>query len=146
MGNLLLSRQINSTFDAMLLNAAERVERRVYPSMASCASTLHYFSISTARRGEGKIFYRIRDAQGKMLAGFRRLEGPPTPVEELVFYDTRYAGNALRAVAITFCSALDPAQHHRGDRRGIDRNASGSDQRLLLTLSAWWWPEDLIAK
>ncbi|SDJ68290.1 MULTISPECIES: sensor histidine kinase [Halomonadaceae] len=102
-GNLLLSRQINSTFDAMLLNAAERVERRVYSVDGELRINTHYFSISTlGSRGEGKIFYRIRDAQGKMLAGFQGLEGPPTPVEEPVFYDTRYAGNALRAVAITF--------------------------------------------
>lgn len=102
-GNLLLSRQVNATFDAMLLNAAERVERRIFSVDGELRINTHYFSISTlGSRGEGKIFYRIQDAKGKMLAGFQGLEGPSAEVDQPVFYNTRYAGNSLRAVALTF--------------------------------------------
>jgi two-component system, OmpR family, sensor histidine kinase TctE len=100
---VVLSRQINETFDAMLLNAAERVERRIHSVGGELRINMHYFSISTlGSRGEGKIFYRIRDDAGSMLAGFEGLEGPPTDPTTPIFYDTRYAGNELRAVAISF--------------------------------------------
>lgn len=98
-----LSRQITVTFDDMLLNAAERLERRIYSVDGELRINMHYFSISTlGSRGDGKIFYRIRDAEGNMLAGFDGLEDPPGPLDEPLFYDTRYAGNTLRAVATTF--------------------------------------------
>jgi two-component system sensor histidine kinase TctE len=88
-GNLLLSRQVNTTFDAMLLNAAERVERRIFSVDGELRINTHYFSISTlGSRGEGKIFYRIQDARGEMLAGFQGLEGPPAEVDQPIFYNT----------------------------------------------------------
>ncbi|WP_346298615.1 sensor histidine kinase [Halomonas sp. BM-2019] len=100
---VVLSRQINETFDDMLLNAAERLERRIHSVDGELRINMHYFSISTlGSRGEGKIFYRIRDDAGNMLAGFDGLEPPPTNTSTPVFYDTRYAGNSLRAVALTF--------------------------------------------
>jgi two-component system sensor histidine kinase TctE len=100
---LLLSRQISETFDAMLLNAAERVERRIYSVDGKLDINMHYFSISTlGSRGEGKIFYRIRDGQGQLLAGFEGLMSPPEALDEPIFYNTRYAGNVLRAVAMTY--------------------------------------------
>ncbi|HSH49255.1 MAG TPA: sensor histidine kinase [Halomonas sp.] len=100
---VLLSRQINEAFDAMLLNAAQRVEQRLYSVDGKLHINMHYFSISTlGSRGEGKIFYRIRDSQGHLLAGFEGLEGPADAVSAPVFYNTRYAGNALRAVAMTY--------------------------------------------
>jgi len=100
---VVLSRQINETFDAMLLNAAERLERRIHSVDGELRINMHYFSISTlGSRGEGKIFYRIRDGAGNMLAGFEGLEGPPSGADTPVFYDTRYAGNELRAVATSF--------------------------------------------
>ncbi|MFQ3787173.1 sensor histidine kinase [Halomonas sp. A29] len=98
-----LSRQITETFDDMLLNAAERLERRIYSVDGELRINMHYFSISTlGSRGDGKIFYRIRDAEGNILAGFDGLADPPGPLEGPLFYDTRYAGNTLRAVATTF--------------------------------------------
>ncbi|MEQ5802365.1 sensor histidine kinase [Halomonas sp. H10-9-1] len=98
---VVLSRQINETFDAMLLNAAERVERRIHSVDGELRINMHYFSISTlGSRGEGKIFYRIRDDAGTMLAGFEGLASPPDSATTPVFYDTRYAGNELRAVAL----------------------------------------------
>ncbi|MCE8001671.1 sensor histidine kinase [Billgrantia ethanolica] len=98
-----LSHQITETFDDMLLNAAERLERRIYSVDGELRINMHYFSISTlGSRGDGKIFYRIRDAEGNMLAGFDGLADPPGDLDEPLFYDTRYAGNTLRAVATTF--------------------------------------------
>ncbi|PMR68484.1 sensor histidine kinase [Halomonas heilongjiangensis] len=98
-----LSRQITETFDDMLLNAAERLERRIYSVDGELRINMHYFSISTlGSRGDGKIFYRIRDTEGNILAGFDGLQDPPGPLDEPLFFDTRYAGNALRAVATTF--------------------------------------------
>lgn len=100
---VVLSRQINETFDAMLLNAAERVERRIHSVDGELRINMHYFSISTlGSRGEGKIFYRIRDDAGNMLAGFEGLEGPPPGAITPAFYDTDYAGNELRAVVTSF--------------------------------------------
>ncbi|MBF7053076.1 sensor histidine kinase [Halomonas sp. KAO] len=100
---VVLSRQINETFDAMLLNAAERLERRIHSVDGELRINMHYFSISTlGSRGEGKIFYRIRDNAGNMLAGFEGLAPPPNEGEMPVFYNTRYAGNELRAVATSF--------------------------------------------
>ncbi|MFW6346250.1 MAG: sensor histidine kinase [Halomonas sp.] len=100
---LLLSRQINQTFDGMLHNAAQRLERRIHSVDGELRINMHYFSISTlGSRGEGKIFYRIRDDAGNMLAGFDGLADPPEEATTPTFYDTRFAGNALRAVALTF--------------------------------------------
>ncbi|MDG4869144.1 sensor histidine kinase N-terminal domain-containing protein, partial [Guyparkeria sp. 1SP6A2] len=100
---LLLSKQINEAFDTMLLNAAQRLERRVYTADGQLRINMHYFSISTlGSRGEGKIFYRIREAQGGMIAGFQGLGDPPDSLEAPLFYDVTYAGNELRAVALTF--------------------------------------------
>lgn len=100
---LLLSKQINEAFDAMLLNAAQRLERRVYTADGQLRINMHYFSISTlGSRGEGKIFYRIREAQGGMIAGFQGLGDPPDSLDAPLFYDVAYAGNELRAVALTF--------------------------------------------
>ncbi|MDT0499540.1 MULTISPECIES: sensor histidine kinase [unclassified Halomonas] len=100
---VVLSRQINETFDAMLLNAAERVERRIHTVEGVLRINMHYFSISTlGSRGDGKIFYRIRDDAGNMLAGFEGLEAPASDTTTPTFYDTRYAGNELRAVATSF--------------------------------------------
>lgn len=101
--HLLLSRQINATFDDMLLNAAQRLERRIYTVNGELRINMHYFSVSTlGSRGEGKIFYRIKEADGSMIAGFSGLSDPPQTSQEPVFYDVDYAGNALRAVALTF--------------------------------------------
>ncbi|TVP48619.1 MAG: sensor histidine kinase [Halomonas sp.] len=100
---LLLSRQINETFDDMLLNAAQRLERRIYTADGVLRINMHYFSVSTlGSRGEGKIFYRIREADGAMIAGFSGLTDPPKASHEPTFYDVDYAGNELRAVALTF--------------------------------------------
>ena len=99
----LLSRQINETFDDMLLNAAERVERRIHAVDGELRVNMHYFSISTlGSRGDGKIFYRIQEVDGGMLVGFAGLEGPPDVPDQPLFYDVDYAGNSLRAVALTF--------------------------------------------
>ncbi|MDR5907175.1 sensor histidine kinase [Franzmannia qiaohouensis] len=99
----LLSHQINETFDDMLLNAAERVERRIHAVDGELRVNMHYFSISTlGSRGDGKIFYRIQEVDGGMLVGFAGLEGPPDVPEQPLFYDVDYAGNSLRAVALTF--------------------------------------------
>ena len=63
-----LSHQITETFDDMLLNAAERMERRIYSVDGELRINMHYFSISTlGSRGDGKIFYRIRDAEGNII-------------------------------------------------------------------------------
>ncbi|SES23612.1 two-component system, OmpR family, sensor histidine kinase TctE [Vreelandella subterranea] len=103
LSQVVLSRQINETFDAMLLNAAERIERRIHSVDGELRINMHYFSISTlGSRGEGKIFYRIQDDADTMLAGFEGLEGPPTNATRPVFYDTAFAGNELRAVALSF--------------------------------------------
>ncbi|MFG6666030.1 sensor histidine kinase N-terminal domain-containing protein [Halomonas sp. HNIBRBA4712] len=100
---LLLTRQINATFDDMLLNAAQRLERRIHTLNGELHINMHYFSVSTlGSRGEGKIFYRIREAGGAMIAGFPGLGDPPGPLSEPLFYDVAYAGNDLRAVALTF--------------------------------------------
>ncbi|MCP1328610.1 sensor histidine kinase N-terminal domain-containing protein, partial [Halomonas sp. 707D4] len=100
---LLLTRQINETFDDLLYNAAQRLERRIYTAGGELHINMHYFSISTlGSRGEGKIFYRIREVDGPMIAGFPGLGDPPGPLDEPLFYDVDYAGNALRAVALTF--------------------------------------------
>lgn len=100
---LLLTRQINETFDNMLLNAAERLERRIHTVDGALRINMHYFSISTlGSRGEGKIFYRMREEGGGMIAGFQGLDDPSADLSEPVFYDVTYAGNELRAVALTF--------------------------------------------
>lgn len=100
--HLLLSRQINATFDDLLLNAAQRLERRIYTADGELRINMHYFSISTlGSRGEGKIFYRIKESEGGMIAGFSGLSDPPKTSPEPIFYDVDYAGNALRAVALT---------------------------------------------
>lgn len=100
--HLLLSRQINATFDDLLLNAAQRLERRIYTVDGELRINMHYFSVSTlGSRGEGKIFYRIKEADGGMVAGFSGLSDPPKTSQDPVFYDVDYAGNALRAVALT---------------------------------------------
>ena len=100
---LLLSKQINEAFDALLLNAAQRLERRVYTADGQLRINMHYFSISTlGSRGEGKIFYRIKETQGGMIAGFQGLGDPPDSLDAPLFYDVAYAGNELRAVALTF--------------------------------------------
>nr|WP_290979151.1 sensor histidine kinase N-terminal domain-containing protein [Halomonas sp.] len=99
---LLLSRQINETFDDLLLNAAQRLERRIYTADGELRINMHYFSVSTlGSRGEGKIFYRIKETNGGMIAGFSGLSDPPSASHEPMFYDVEYAGNALRAVALT---------------------------------------------
>ncbi|WP_447957245.1 sensor histidine kinase N-terminal domain-containing protein [Vreelandella sp. EE7] len=101
--HVLLTRQINETFDAMLLNAANRLERRIYTVDGELQINMHYFSVSTlGSRGEGKIFYRIRNIDGGIIAGFPGLGDPPGPLDEPLFYDVTYAGNELRAVALTF--------------------------------------------
>ncbi|WP_249978291.1 sensor histidine kinase [Vreelandella olivaria] len=101
--HLLLARQINEAFDVMLLNAAQRLERRIYTVDGELRINMHYFSISTlGSRGEGKIFYRIREVDGGMIAGFQGLGDPPTELNEPVFFNTDYAGNELRAVALIF--------------------------------------------
>ena len=100
--HLLLSRQINATFDDLLLNAAQRLERRIYTVDGELRINMHYFSISTlGSRGDGKIFYRIKESEGGMIAGFSGLSDPPRTSQEPIFYDVDYAGNALRAVALT---------------------------------------------
>lgn len=100
--HLLLSRQINATFDDLLLNAAQRLERRIYTADGELRINMHYFSISTlGSRGEGKIFYRIKENDGDIIAGFSGLTDPPQTSQEPIFYDVDYAGNALRAVALT---------------------------------------------
>lgn len=103
LSHVLLTRQINDTFDDMLLNAANRLERRIYTVDGELQINMHYFSVSTlGSRGEGKIFYRIRDVDGGIIAGFPGLGDPPGPLDEPLFYDVAYAGNDLRAVALTF--------------------------------------------
>lgn len=100
--HLLLSRQINATFDDLLLNAAQRLERRIYTVDGELRINMHYFSVSTlGSRGEGKIFYRIKETDGGMIAGFSGLADPPKASHDPIFYDVDYAGNALRAVALT---------------------------------------------
>lgn len=100
--HLLLSRQINATFDDLLLNAAQRLERRIYTADGELRINMHYFSVSTlGSRGEGKIFYRIKEAKGDIIAGFSGLSDPPQTSNTPTFYDVDYAGNALRAVALT---------------------------------------------
>ncbi|MGP9566823.1 sensor histidine kinase [Halomonas sp. AOP5-B2-8] len=109
--HLLLSRQINETFDNMLLNAAQRLERRLYTVNNDLRINMHYFSVSTlGSRGEGKIFYRIKDTQGRMIAGFSGLTDPPSYSYEPIFYDVDYAGNELRAVALTLPFSRGRAQ------------------------------------
>ena len=100
--HLLLSRQINATFDDLLLNAAQRLERRIYTADGELRINMHYFSISTlGSKGEGKIFYRIRESDGDIIAGFSGLTAPPITSQAPIFYDVDYAGNELRAVALT---------------------------------------------
>lgn len=101
--HLLLTRQINDTFDDMLLNAAKRLERRIYTVDGELHINMHYFSVSTlGSRGQGKIFYRIREVGGPMIAGFPGLGDAPGHLEKPRFFDVAYAGNDLRAVAFTF--------------------------------------------
>ncbi|MBA2777754.1 sensor histidine kinase [Billgrantia kenyensis] len=132
-----LSNQITETFDDMLLNAAERLERRIYSVDGELRINMHYFSISTlGSRGDGKIFYRIRDAEGNMLAGFDGLEDPPDDLDQPLFYDTRYAGNSLRAVATTFPVVRST---HSGQIEVIVAESTEARQTMinefLLTLS-----------
>ncbi|WP_408634633.1 sensor histidine kinase N-terminal domain-containing protein [Peptostreptococcus porci] len=47
------------------------------------------------------MFYRIKEADGGMIAGFSGLADPPKASHDPIFYDVDYAGNALRAVALT---------------------------------------------
>lgn len=99
---VVLSRQINETFDDMLLNAAERLERRIHSVDGELRINMHYFSISTlGSRGEGKIFYRIRDDAGNMLAGFEGLEPPrPMPARR---------SSMIPATPATSCAPWPPA-------------------------------------
>lgn len=96
-----LTHRIDDSFDSMLRMGAERFEERLFVAEGQVRINMHYFSVnSLGTGGEGKLFYRVTDAQGNLLAGFEGLEGPDEAQEGEVFYDTFFAGNELRALRL----------------------------------------------
>jgi len=85
----------------MLRMGAERFEDRLFVAEGEVRINMHYFSVnSLGTGGEGKIFYRVMDAKGNLLAGFEGLDGPDDTQQGEVFYDTFFAGNDLRALRL----------------------------------------------
>ncbi|TGG94881.1 sensor histidine kinase [Natronospirillum operosum] len=99
--HLVLTHRIDQSFDGMLRMGASRFEERIYVADGEIRINLHYLSVnSLGTGGQGKLFYRIRDAQGRLLAGFEGLQGPEANTEADHFYDTTFAGTDLRALRL----------------------------------------------
>ncbi|WP_409522543.1 sensor histidine kinase [Nitrincola sp. MINF-07-Sa-05] len=99
--HLVLTHRIEQSFDGMLRMGASRFEERLYVAEGEIRINLHYLSVnSLGTGGQGKLFYRIRDAQGRLLAGFEGLQGPDVDTDVDYFYDTSFAGTDLRALRL----------------------------------------------
>ncbi|MFN3986716.1 MAG: sensor histidine kinase [Rhodocyclaceae bacterium] len=99
--HLLLTHRIDHSFDRMLRMGASRFEERFYVADGEIRINLHFLSVnSLGTGGQGKLFYRVRDAQGRVLAGFEGLRGPEGETDAEVFYDTTFAGTDLRALRL----------------------------------------------
>jgi two-component system sensor histidine kinase TctE len=96
-----LTQRIDDSFDAMLHLGAERFEERLFFAEGDVRINMHYFSVnSLGTGGQGKLFYRVKDAQGRLLAGFKGLQGPGIAFPGEGFYDTVFAGTELRALRL----------------------------------------------
>ena len=95
-----LTQRIDNSFDAMLRLGAERIEERLFFADGEVRINMNYFSVnSLGTGGQGKLFYRVKDAQGKLLTGFEGLEGPNS-TSDAAFYDITFAGSKLRALRL----------------------------------------------
>ncbi|RAU18745.1 sensor histidine kinase [Nitrincola tibetensis] len=98
---VVFAQRIDNSFDSLLQMGAERFEERLFVSEGDVRINMHYFSVnSLGTGGQGKLFYRVKDAHGRLLTGFEGLQGPQTLTEEAVFYDTVFAGTELRALRL----------------------------------------------
>ncbi|WP_417578942.1 sensor histidine kinase [Nitrincola sp.] len=96
-----LTQRIDDSFDAMLRMGAERFEERLFFAEGEVRINMHYFSVnSLGTGGQGKLFYRVKDAQERLLTGFKGLQGPGAAFEGEGFYDTVFAGTELRALRL----------------------------------------------
>ena len=98
-----LGNKTENLYDNMLLAVSLNIKDRLYMSNRKLKLDMDYFSIDTlnAARNE-KVFYRIEGPDGIILAGFRGLSFAPNVTNEpYQFYDTVYAGTALRALEMT---------------------------------------------
>lgn len=96
-----LTHRIDDSFDSMLRLGAERFEERLFVAEGEVRINMHYFSVnSLGTGGEGKLFYRVKDSKGSLLAGFKGLEGPDDTLNGEGFYDTVFAGEELRALRL----------------------------------------------
>ncbi|MFN3881969.1 MAG: sensor histidine kinase [Nitrincola lacisaponensis] len=96
-----LTQRIDDSFDSMLRMGAERFEERLFVAEGEVRINMLYFSVnSLGTGGQGKLFYRVRDAQGRLLTGFEGLQGPGNLLEGEGFYNTVFAGTDLRALRL----------------------------------------------
>jgi len=107
-----LGKKTEDLYDNMLLAVSLNIKDRLYIGNNKLKLNMDYFSIDTlnAARNE-KVFYRIEGPDGIILAGFRGLSFAPDITNEAYqFYDTEYAGTALRALELTVSTAEGEAK------------------------------------
>ncbi|EXJ12313.1 sensor histidine kinase [Nitrincola nitratireducens] len=98
---IVFAQRIDSSFDTLLRMGAERFEERLFVSEGDVRINMNYFSVnSLGTGGQGKLFYRVKDAHGRLLTGFEGLQGPVEQNNEAIFYDTVFAGTELRALRL----------------------------------------------
>ncbi|MBL4831467.1 MAG: sensor histidine kinase [Aliivibrio sp.] len=105
-----VEKKTEALFDNMLLAVATNIQEKLVMKRGELHLNMDYFSIdslSTARNE--KVFYRIENAENKLLAGaiglkFYQQVNPDRndSKRRYYYYDTVYAGTELRAVEVHF--------------------------------------------
>lgn len=100
----LISNQSDRVFDRLLLGMAKSIEQRLTVRDGELSLNMPYFSLDVIESASAeKMFYRVEKENGELLAGFKGLPFPhgaeaPDPQQPVMFYNTVFAGNPLRAV------------------------------------------------
>jgi len=97
----LITSQANKVFDRLLLGVAYSIEQRLVHRNGEVILNMPYFTLDVMESASSeKLFYRVQQQSGNLLAGFNGLPLPEVQHQEIYYYNTVFAGNDLRAVLL----------------------------------------------
>lgn len=102
----LITSQANKVFDRLLLGVAYSIEQRLVHRNGEVILNMPYFTLDVMESASSeKLFYRVQQQSGNLLAGFKGLPKPDNQAhevqtQEIQYYNTVFAGNDLRAVSL----------------------------------------------
>lgn len=99
---ILLTRNVNQHFDNSLLVASKSIENRLYVKDGILKFSLPYLQLDIqTSSGSGSVFYSVEDKGNKLITGFENIP-KPKPSKDIVFYDSTYTNQNIRALYINY--------------------------------------------